>query len=534
MSVLERKNSVMIEDYLKRKNGGAVYNSTYNRGISSHARRESSFQQDISILGASKAAEVRTPTPPTRTVTTSSKPFVTPSGAVDLQGGAGGSGTSGLEGNGETYEPTVDVTHEQIFQAGIAQIDAEFWRVVNNPGSVLGAEFSPYYNVYMDQYRQRAEEQAANAYARSVAGAGGYGTSYATLAAEQAYRETMQGFDELTPSLVQSKSQRVAELLEEREQLKAYRDTAEAEEETEDGLTEKASEAAQYLQSTYGTAYSENAMRNDLAGKGYREADIMAALESQRKFAGAVTTDYKASSVADAISQAEVLRQAKANKKLTVEEYDEAKADNSAVIMENINAGMENINDIDYAALGISAEEWSNMEDGEKKRKVFDCVGQLVKSKVVTESDYYKLLYNDLKEEFNSKEYKESKTQMRDAVDSALIIQDLYDNGYLNDDMYTDLMYNQIVPQFSGTPAFETINNYDQEWRSVKGEPLSANGFFAKLESGNYVAPGITTTHAGSVQYFSPEEKELLLNLVRGKRKFKKKDELNKAAKGAT
>ena len=184
------------------------------------------------------------------------------------------------------------------------------------------------------------------------------------------------------------------------------------------------------------------------------------------------------------------------------------------------------------------------MEDGEKKLTVFDRVGQLVKSGAVTQTDYYKLLYNDLKEEFESEEFKKSNTQLRDAIDSALIIQDLYDDGYMSEDMYTDLMYNQIVPHVSFTPAFETINNYDQEWRSARGEPLTASMFFKKIESGNYVAPGITTTYDvapgitttydGSVQYFTPEQKELLLLLVRGKRTKKQKAITNKAAKGAT
>jgi hypothetical protein len=195
---------------------------------------------------------------------------------------------------------------------------------------------------------------------------------------------------------------------------------------------------------------------------------------------------------------------------------------------------MIRIDDIDHAALGFSDEEWSAMEDGEKKLAVFDRVGQLVKSGAVTQTDYYKLLYNDLKEEFESEEFKKSNTQLRDAIDSALIIQDLYDDGYMSEDMYTDLMYNQIVPHVSFMPAFETINNYDQEWRSARGEPLTASMFFKKIESGNYVAPGITTTHDGSVQHFTPEQKELLLLLVRGKRTKKQKAITNKAAKGAT
>lgn len=407
------------------------------------------------------------------------------------------------------------------------------------------AHSSPLYSIVQKQAEENARLASGRAYARTKGATGGYDSSYATLAADEAGRQAMRELDDQQRALYEAAR---AEFEAENDSAldwynttkQLYEDAyvleqdAKAQAVADGALTETASAAAQELQTAFGTDYSEKTQREYLASKGYSEADINAAMESQRKLASGTVTDYKAGTITDAVAQSQSLDEAYRQGTLTVEEYDAAKAQNSKVIMDNVNKGMIRIDDVDHAALGISDEEWSAMEDGEKKLAVFDRVGQLVKSGAVTQTDYYKLLYNDLKEEFESEEFKKSNTQLRDAIDSALIIQDLYDDGYMSEDMYTDLMYNQIVPHVSFMPAFETINNYDQEWRSARGEPLTASMFFKKIESGNYVAPGITTTHNGSVQYFTPEQKELLLLLVRGKRTKKQKAITNKAAKGAT
>lgn len=422
--------------------------------------------------------------------------------------------------------PTTDQEEGSNVLTWDDQIDIEIQNAANKVQEVANRKFqystreSPIYSIMRQEYLKEADLAAGRATAAAAQNAGGFGSSFAVMAGEEARRQVMEGFHDREDELY-------AAARAEQERLKTEAGASA-------GLTESASAAAQDLQNAFGTTFSEKTQREYLASKGYSEADINAALESQRKLASGTVTDYKAGTITDAVTQAKSLDEAYRQGALTVEEYDAAKAQNSKVIMDNVNKGMIRIDDVDHAALGFSDEEWSAMEDGEKKLAVFDRVGQLVKSGAVTQTDYYKLLYNDLNEEFESDEFKKSNTQLRDAIDSALIIQDLYDDGYMSEDMYTDLMYNQIVPHVSFMPAFETINNYDQEWRSARGEPLTASMFFKKIESGNYVAPGITTTHNGSVQYFTPEQKELLLLLVRGKRTKKQKAITNKAAKGAT
>ena len=450
----------------------------------------------------------------------------------------------GTQAQGPTYTLTLPTPEEQMqelerqkklahqaaFADAMDKMNAEFWRIAQNPGSMLGANESPYYSLYMKQYEQRARDRETNAYTRASEGTGGYGSSFATMAGDQAYRETMQEFDELAPTLIKSKSERMAEIIQEREMLKTMQSQIDA---ASSGLTESASAAAQDLQSTWGTAFSEKTQREYLASKGYSEADINAAMESQRKLASGAVTDYKAGNIADAVTQAQSLDEAYRQGTMTVEEYDEAKTQNSKVIMDSVYKGMERIEDTDYAALGISDEEWGAMEDGEKKLAVFDRVGQLVKSGAVTQTDYYKLLYNDLKEEFESEAFKKSNTQLRDATDSALVIQDLYDNGYMSKDMYVDLMYNQILPHISETRFWEVLNKQDVADGEGKEYKWSSNPFNS-LENYNSATSYGSPAIAKISRSLSQDEKKLLLKLAREQRKNTIKSAASKGVKGVT
>ena len=87
------------------------------------------------------------------------------------------------------------------FADQMAAMDAEFWRIAQNPGSMLGANESPYYSLYMKQYQQRARDRETNAYTRATAGTGGYGSSYASLVSEVARRRVMEGMSEQEATL---------------------------------------------------------------------------------------------------------------------------------------------------------------------------------------------------------------------------------------------------------------------------------------------------------------------------------------------
>lgn len=432
---------------------------------------------------------------------------------------------------------TTAYTFQQLNEALQSLVDFNNRKFKYNPKE------SPLYTILEQQAAEEARLASGRAYARSVANTGGFGSSYATLAAEEASRQVMKGMDDQQYALYQAaKDEFEAErqsrldwynqtkqmhedamMLEEYEKMKAEEEATE--------MDANAQAATEYLQAAYGTAYSEGAMRNDLLGKGYSEEEANAALEAQRKLAGSVVTDYTASSVSDAISNANTLQQAYANKYLTTEEYDAAVKKNAAVIMDNANAAMKNIDDADYTALGITAEEWNGMDEGDRKLEVVDRIGQLVKEGVVPHSDYYKMLYNDLEEEFGNKEYTTSDDGVRfeTALGSAIIIEDLYNNGYLLQDEYTSLMYGYIGEKMLNLPGVTNFVEKIKKWQEKLGTDVSKKKY--KQLYGNAWGDG---AFVGYMSNMSGEEEDMVMKMANWLAKDRKPTMSVPKKKGAT
>jgi hypothetical protein len=412
------------------------------------------------------------------------------------------------------------------------QIDIEIQNAAKKVLEVSNRKFqystfeSPIYSIMRQEYLKEADLAAGRATAAAAQNAGGFGSSFAVMAGEEARRQVMEGFyDQEDELYAAARSEYEAEqasafdnYLKLRELKAMEQDRLKTETGASAALTETASAAAQDLQTAFGTDYSEKTQREYLASKGYSEADINAALESQRKLASGTVTDYKAGTITDAVAQAQSLDEAYRQGALTVEEYDAAKAQNSKVIMDNVNKGMTRIDDVDYAALGFSDEEWSNMKDDEKKLAVFDSVGELAKAGVVSSDDFYKLLYNDIKEEFDSEEFKQSKNQVAHVMAVAELVEEYHDSGYMNDDDYTDIMYNQILSKISGSRFWEALNKQDVANGEDKKYKWISNPFNS-LENynsaGSYGSPEIAKISRG----LSEKEKKLLLKLAREQRK---------------
>jgi hypothetical protein len=189
------------------------------------------------------------------------------------------------------------------------------------------AKSSPLYSIVQKQAEENARLASGRAYAQAKAATGGYGSSYATLAADEAGRQAMRELDdqqlalyEAARSEFEAENQSALDWYNTTKQLYADAASLEKEQKAESNMTQSASEAAQYLLNAYGVAYSEQAMRQDLLGKGYSEADVNAALESHRKMVSGAVTDYKAGDITSAVAQAETLDEAYRQGQLTVEE----------------------------------------------------------------------------------------------------------------------------------------------------------------------------------------------------------------------
>ena len=128
----------------------------------------------------------------TGTVTTS--PVEAPS--MNVGSGAPEGGTVGA----------VPLTDVDVYKYQMDQARQRVYDVLNRKFK-YNAKDSPLQTIMQQQYEREAERAAGRAYASAVANTGGYGSSYATLAGEEARRQVMEGMDEAQYELRQAARQ---------------------------------------------------------------------------------------------------------------------------------------------------------------------------------------------------------------------------------------------------------------------------------------------------------------------------------------
>ena len=130
----------------------------------------------------------------TGTVTT--PPVEAPSVSVNAGSGAPEGGTVGA----------VPLTDVDVYKYQMDQARQRVYDVLNRKFK-YNAKDSPLYTIMQQQYEREAERAAGRAYSSAVANTGGYGSSYATLAGEEARRQVMEGMDEAQYELYQAARQ---------------------------------------------------------------------------------------------------------------------------------------------------------------------------------------------------------------------------------------------------------------------------------------------------------------------------------------
>lgn len=372
------------------------------------------------------------------------------------------------------------------------------------------AKESPLYTILEQQAAKEARLAAGRAYSRATANTGGFGSSYATLAAEEASRQVMAGLDDQQLALYEAakaefdsqwqtkleqynalsqiyNNQKVdeaettqimtdaintlrerygAEYVEEamradlsamgltEEQIgqalanqKQYSDAIGAyTNQTQSGVSDEVLAATQYLQSKYGSDYSEAAMRAELQAAGYNEADITAALEAQRKIASGSVMDYGAGTMAEALSWSSQLDLALRNGTLTESEYNQAKSENSAV---------------------IRTEVENAMKDEAKAAKYLLSAEQAVASGALLVEDYQKILVKNAQAELKDIE-KGKGTDLRKAKKVLAVVNAILvdvDNGVMTEDEAYAVI-REIAKTSAGKDAYgriSEIGNSDKE-----------------------------------------------------------------------
>lgn len=81
------------------------------------------------------------------------------------------------------------------------RLNALYEQVVNRPGFTYDFNADPIYQQYNERYTQSAKMAMQDTMANAAALSGGYGNSWAQSAGQQAYAQTMQGLNDVIPTL---------------------------------------------------------------------------------------------------------------------------------------------------------------------------------------------------------------------------------------------------------------------------------------------------------------------------------------------
>ena len=414
--------------------------------------------------------------------------------------------TGGSAGGGTLTQSQMTTAYtKQLLENALSDLLA-----MQNRKFKYDAHSSPLYSIVQKQAEENARLASGRAYAQAKAATGGYGSSYATLAADEAGRQAMRELDDQQLALYEAaraefeaenasaldwyntvnqlyEDQKRAELegtqimtdainsLRERygaeyveeamradlsamglteEQIgralanqKQYSDAIGAyTNKTQSGVSDEVLAATQYLQSKYGSTYSEAAMRAELQAAGYSKEDITNALRAQRKIASGKVMDYGAGTMDEALSWSSQLDLALRNGTLTESEYNQAKSENSAV---------------------IRAEVENAMKDEAKAAEYLLSAEQAVASGALLVEDYQKILITNAKAEL--KEIKDGKgTDLKKAKKVLAVVNAILadvDNRIMTEEE-AYVVIQEIARTSAGRAAYERISeigNSDKE-----------------------------------------------------------------------
>lgn len=415
-------NKITLDEYIKRRRDGtAVYNpqtSQYGRpggdaraGVRPQSPAQGYMGERTPVYKPTAVQKPYTPKPQTQ------------------QTGTGLDATKPTDGTGSnllTWDDQIDL-----------EIQAAAKKVleVSNRKFQYNASESPIYSIMRQEYIKEADLAAGRATAAAAQNAGGFGSSFAVMAGEEARRQVMEGFHDQEDELyAAAQSEFEAErasafdnYLKLRE-LKAMEQDAKANAPTtmtlEDGTTVEVTDAARelyagYLDSfTQGTGY--DTLKTAMINGGASEADADQAIAMFKKLGGATVADkVSALEKSPTLSgAAEAYLAARQNGTL---DRDAAKI--SAGAKAAVEASLKNAGDNEEAMNTALAE-----------------AAQAVKDGYMSESDYVSILTADIHADIKNMESGDEKISDRKkrkrVAQSIEGIIEQYEIGNLSDDGY--------------------------------------------------------------------------------------------------
>lgn len=347
------------------------------------------------------------------------------------------------------------------------------------------AKSSPLYSIVQKQAEENARLASGRAYAQAKAATGGYGSSYATLAADEAGRQAMRELDDQQLALYEAaRSEFEAE---NRSALDWYNTTkqlyADAASLEEVEKAEAAIRASGMNEDTYNlmiqaasegwyTGANKEALRarlNTIAA-GNPEINVDAIMNQLTAETAAATTDaVNQFALKPTMSGAVDLMNA-AKSAGTWEKVQSEVSRETATVVTDALKDLETA----WSALDIPQETWAAYDDSQRKASVLDRAGVLCREGVITEEDYKGILLGDVANVKEGIDEGEIDRPASEVCDMVTTWQNYRDKGYMSEETYDALMGEAArmlnAPELINQQAI-TLGEKAEQWLDKKDMP---------------------------------------------------------------
>ena len=332
---------------------------------------------------------------------------------------------------------------------------------------VLGKPFrynsksSPLYGILREQYEREAERASGRAYARATANAGGYGSSYATLAGEEAARQVMEGFDDNQMALYEAaraeyeaNRQSAVEDYQLCKQLEADK-AAELARSAAGGLTDTQYEAYTAAAQVWNGENKESVQAQLSRMPGMTAADVEAVMNALEADDGAVLADNvnsfkNAPTLSGAASLLATAKGRDNEAEITAEVQGSMKDAFTAALEDPTSAEV-------FSLLGMTeeqaAERFGGITDPDElaaamKAEALNAAGQARVNGLLSGEDYMELMRGEVGAEIASINDKDNENENPAGALGDLVIglQNYRDAGYVSEEEYNQLL-DEVIAQ---------------------------------------------------------------------------------------
>lgn len=401
------------------------------------------------------------------------------------------------------------------------------------------AHSSPLYSIVQKQAEENARLASGRAYAKAKGDTGGYGSSYATLAADEAGRQAMRELDDQQLALYEAAREEFeaenasaldwynttkqlyedAYLLEQDEKANAPATMT-----LPDGTTVEVTDAARELYAGYldsftnGTGY--DTLKTAMINGGASEADADQAISMFKKLGGATVADQiSALETSPTLSGAQdIMAKAKANGT-----WDSIKSQVGTKVAQYYVDAINNL-DSAYEMLGVDQAAWESLAPEQQKAKIIENAAQRKKDGLIGSAEFNKILMDDVDEMVAAIDEEEITKPATELSNMVITWKNYKDRGYISEKEYNELLNGvtkKIDVEATVKKQAATLGQHASNLAGNVADDLNMSDWWK-----NFIK-GAAKIHVGIVADYNPLSPTFIPSLLSNWKWFRKQILLN-------